>query len=1139
MAGNHLSHGPDEIWRLGEVDGSSIEFAATPQSELRFRIGADGNSMAFPGMHKGSVDVLTGEEQPSTYVLEFGLQTIPESGAALSLSLIYREAAPDSILIGVNGRRGTFPVMIAPKKADGWREANSPMLAKQDLRVSIPAAWLNVGDNSISVTPLGVGAMEYDAIGLAALDGADLTQQYPHLVPTIFYRDTADGLLEKALLQVPFMGAFKGGEARIRLAGVTYRQALQSDYDFGILSVPVHVAALDAPSTAEVQISLDGRATSHTHLFRPAKRWKLYVAPGWHNDPGFTDLQPHVHELDNRNTDTVLDILDRNPAYKFNMETSWLVDNFLDNRTKPSRDKLIAYAKQGRLGIDAMYLNLLTGLTSGEALHRSLYFAHNLHRQMGTKFNAASVTDIPSHSWFLPTLLTDAGINYFAIGGNQARGPMLSHGPLNDHSPFYWEGMNGERLLTFYARSYYHVRRLRGRPEWSQVIQAQLLRRNIPQYLMRYNRPDYAPDAVLVYGAYLDNPRVPKLGDVPLFEAFNAEYAYPKVIFATNADYFDYIAQNYADQLAVFRGDGGAYWDDGAATSARQTRLNQHSKQRLPLAESIASMASLFYPAQRYQAEDFATAWRHVLFYDEHTWGAHNSISQPDRESVRRQWEIKADYAHSADLLSRNLLTRSLDRLVQNIDNDGDAYFIFNMQNRARPAVLELELDADQRLIDPATNTAPPHEILSVSERYYRLRLLAEDVPSMGYRGYHIRQVDEKIQADTKPDVHEPAPISIENEYYKLTINPKTGGLASIYDKAARRELVDQTAAQALNEYVYVSGGENSSVLDAKRREPAPDLTVHAPKLHRVITHQESAVGARLVVEMSAKNTPSIRSEYRLYKGIKRLDITNTITKDEVVAKEAVYFAFPYQGKGRPTKGLLAEYQNQNGWVQPGVDQLPGAAHEWYTTQNLVHICNDDFSFVLASPDVPLFTFTDINRGRWSGKPLAPNGTIFSYVMQNYWWTNFKASQGGTFTFAYAITSGKNLSRQQLAAFDADTRTLAVGFALHGSSTAPITPREDRPFALEGGRFFSIDDPNLQVVGLKAAEDGQGYVLRLRSVSGESGVAVLQSLALDVAAAYLANGVEVAQSKLHQSGNSIQVPYGPYSYITLRLEFGS
>ena len=55
--------------------------------------------------------------------------------------------------------------------------------------------------------------------------------------------------------------------------------------------------------------------------------------------------------------------------------------------------------------------------------------------------------------------------------------------------------------------------------------------------------------------------------------------------------------------------------------------------------------------------------------------------------------------------------------------------------------------------------------------------------------------------------------------------------------------------------------------------------------------------------------------------------------KDEIRAKEAIYFAFPFAAQSP-----AMEYQIQNGWCRPNEDQMPGACREWFTPQNLVHV---------------------------------------------------------------------------------------------------------------------------------------------------------------------------------------------------------
>ena len=57
-----------------------------------------------------------------------------------------------------------------------------------------------------------------------------------------------------------------------------------------------------------------------------------------------------------------------------------------------------------------------------------------------------------------------------------------------------------------------------------------------------------------------------------------------------------------------------------------------------------------------YPADEFAAAWRNVILYDEHTWGAYNSITEPDAPFVKGQWKIKQAFALDADAQSRELL---------------------------------------------------------------------------------------------------------------------------------------------------------------------------------------------------------------------------------------------------------------------------------------------------------------------------------------------------------------------------------------------------------------------------------------------------------------------------------------------------
>ena len=429
------------LWSIGTRDNSSIEFAPRARSELTFTVGESIASRDFPGNQEGSLGA-DGQVIEKPYAIAFDLAEPPQGNYELVLDLIYQVGSPRQLKIQVNNQRGIFPVRLVPQQAMDNVQANGILLAGQHLVVPIPAAWLKSKGNRITILPVGVGGLAYDALAFQKAPAHRAVEEL-RVEPTVFFRKKEGKLVEICQLVAPFQERFARGAATVRFGGQAFRVAFTNDYDFGLLSEALEIPAAACSGQATVELQLDDRTQRVTHDFVPAKQWKVFICPKVHNDVGYTDLQPNVNELDNRNTDTVLDILGRYPFYKFNFETAWLVDNYLDCRTPAYRRQFFDYAKSGRAAINALYLNLMTGICSGEELYRAMYFTHRLHKERGSNFDFACITDAPSHSWFLPTLLSDVGIKAFANGSNQTRAPILRYSGLNEDSPFYWEGMNG------------------------------------------------------------------------------------------------------------------------------------------------------------------------------------------------------------------------------------------------------------------------------------------------------------------------------------------------------------------------------------------------------------------------------------------------------------------------------------------------------------------------------------------------------------------------------------------------------------------------------------------------------------------------------------------------------------------------
>ena len=180
------------------------------------------------------------------------------------------------------------------------------------------------------------------------------------------------------------------------------------------------------------------------------------------------------------------------------------------------------------------------------------------------------ISDVPSQEAALPMILASAGIRYFSSGINNDRAYQFTQ--MQNKCPCWWEGPDGSRVLMMYTWQYAQAQ------QWALTESFDQARSRVLQKLVEYeSRKDYPFDAVFLHGAVSDNqPLDARLADVA--RQWNEKYEYPKIILSYNAEFFEYIEKHFGDKLPVFRGSAGTYWEDGAASSARETALCRNAQ---------------------------------------------------------------------------------------------------------------------------------------------------------------------------------------------------------------------------------------------------------------------------------------------------------------------------------------------------------------------------------------------------------------------------------------------------------------------------------------------------------------------------------------------------------------------------------
>jgi hypothetical protein len=156
-------------------------------------------------------------------------------------------------------------------------------------------------------------------------------------------------------------------------------------------------------------------------------------------------------------------------------------------------------------------------------------------------------------------------------------------------------------------------------------------------------------------------------------------------------------------------------------------------------------------------------------------------------------------------------------------------------------------------------------------------------------------------------------------------------------------------------------------------------------------------------------------SEVRLVEGLPRLDLVNTISKAWVLEPEAVLFAFPF-GLERPEVWIDAPF----GPFRPEIDQLPGASKNYLSTQRWVDLSDRNIGVTVATLDAPLVQLGEIRTDPivygWM-KTLESSATLYSYVMNNYWETNYRAAQDDEITVRYSLRPHEGFREEEARRF--------------------------------------------------------------------------------------------------------------------------
>jgi alpha-mannosidase len=834
---------------------------------------------------------------------------------------------------------------------------------------------------------------------------------------------------------------------------------------------------LSEPATFRIDLEVGKRHVAGARVrLVPPRRWTLYWLSTNHTDVGYTDLQERALEAHRRNLDAALTRLPDHPDYRWSAECTLQVLSYLENRSPAQGDRLLQAIRDGKIGFEALFANMLTGLLDHETAARMVWPAGLLARERGLTYASAQITDVPGQPRTFPTVLAASGVRYLASGPNPDRAlPLLPESEAQAHGLsgawtaypqlYWWEGPDGSRVLHWRAYHYGDALRFgfdRGADEMARRLSDWLLGNPVFQSL------EWPYDLALLYGAQWDNAEMDE-SLVANMEEFNRRYAFPRIVPGRAEDFFRALERRYTAQIPVRRGDSGVYWEDGAASTAIELARFRGAQLAGRAADLVALWDERVEPPDpgradriRARALERRQMWRDLLLFGEHTWGAAQSVTEPDSPQTIEQWIYKRRFLEGAEAAARGQLMDGLLRIGRGTDR-GPGRLVFNAGSWRRTDLAIVPGGAGTAL----TDNGRPVPTVDLPEG--DALILVRDVPPLGYLALKPSGTP---RAPTPP-LDEGDALEAQAGGFRVRLDPGSGAIIS-WSGPDGRERVKPSPWVGLNQLLHVTGGAGTALWtswdrDALRTVPTLDVAGAT----RVATRRVRlpGIGVRLESKRELRGCAAVTSRVTLYDELPWMDIENRISKNAMLEKEALYVAFPFAFT-RP----VAEVEVPLGRMTVEQDQQPGACRDWYCHTHWVWLHEGTDGVLWSGPDAPLFTLNDLFRGAWR-RTVAPDGTLFSYAMNNYWHTNYAARQGGDVVFRYRLSllaPGADPAepvRRGWAACD----PLWVSPAYENAAPGPLIARDSA---------LSLADQGVLVVGAKPADDGEGAILRLLDVRG-------------------------------------------------------
>ncbi|MGO9084788.1 MAG: alpha-mannosidase [Candidatus Sulfotelmatobacter sp.] len=859
----------------------------------------------------------------------------------------------------------------------------------------------------------------------------------------------------------------------------------------------IDFSLLDRGDQAAFDASLNAAHTKLEVLKPWLQQFTIRVVGNSHIDMAWLWPWTETVEVVRNTFQSVLDLMREYPDFKFTMSSArtyeWMQEKYPD-----LFEQIEQRVKEGRWEvIGGMWVEPDLNMPDGESLVRQIlvgkrYFQKNFGVDVKIGWNPDSF----GYNYQLPQIYKKSGMDYFVT-----QKLLWAHEfTVFPYKLFWWQAPDGSRLLTYFPHDY------------AGGIDAEPLGTDLSIWMPSIYGPKLSdsPEMMHLYGVG-DHGGGPTRVMLDHAEELRAPDAvFPRLQFSFARDFFSDMEKKLPS-MQVPTWDGELYfaYHRGVFTTQAETKRRiRRAEENVLNAEKFAALASLY--GRPYPQDEMERAWNNLLFDHFHDIMPGSGIAVNYLDAKRN--------LENVDRVANDITRGSIREIAAHVNtqNEGAAVMVFNSLAWPRTEVTEVEaqLPAPAAAIEVVDSAGKPAQLQVLAEDLdtHRFRfLLLANVPAIGYQTYFVRPT-RKLE-EKPPTTLRASADTLENEFFRVKIDPQTGCMTSLFDKRSGTESLAPAETDTGGPKNSTCGNLLQTFVDKPKQWDAWNIDADFEKQHwdldkadEVKLIESGPLRAVIEIKNHFQNSTFVR-DVTLYAGVPRVDVKTQVEWHEKHILLKV--AFPVSAHSDK-----AAYE------------IPYGSIERPTTRNT--------PAEKAQFEVPAQRWADISDAR-HGLSLLNDckygydamGTVLRLsLLRSPEWPDPHADEGHhEFTYSlYPHGGGWK-----------DALTIRQGFELNYKLISLPVGNHQGTLAAEHS-FVQTQSDNVIVTALKKAEDDDSLVLRYYEWAGKEGEVKLE-LPPGAQSAWETDLMEKPIASIPVQSGAVEVHTKPYEIKNIKIKY--